>query len=45
MAAASGLPVKALGHSGLKVAFMSPCPGCYGNPNQGGQQTHSRTGH
>jgi hypothetical protein len=37
MAVASGLPVKALRHNGLRVASMSPSPGCYCNPNQGGQ--------
>jgi hypothetical protein len=35
MAAASGLPVKALGPSGLRVASMSSSLGCPGNPNQG----------
>jgi hypothetical protein len=38
MAVVSGLPVEKLRHSGLRVASMSPSPGCYGNPNQGGQK-------
>jgi hypothetical protein len=37
MAVASGLSVEVLRHSGLRVASMSPSPGCYSNPNQGGQ--------
>jgi hypothetical protein len=45
MAVASGLPVKALKHSGLRVASMSPSPGCYCNPNPRGQQAHPGTGH
>jgi hypothetical protein len=40
MTVASCLSVKVLRHSGLRVAFMSPSPGCYGNPNQRGQQAH-----
>jgi hypothetical protein len=30
------LPVKVLRHSGLRVASMSPSPGYYNDPNQGG---------
>jgi hypothetical protein len=38
IAAASGLPVKALGPSNLRVAPMFPGPGCCSNPNQGVRQ-------